>query len=69
MLSKDVLKRLLEQLWHLEPLHLVAFISTKYARGRSKYKTRARAVNVPGTAGSGTWKCFLSEAQGVAAEM
>lgn len=54
MLSKDVLKRLLEQLWHLEPLHLVEFISTKYARGRSKYKTKVRAVNVPGTAGRGT---------------
>lgn len=54
MLSKDVLKRLLEQLWHLEPLHLVEIISTKYAQGRSKYKTRVRAVNVPGTAGRGT---------------
>lgn len=62
-------RELLEQLPHLEPLHLVEFISTKYARVRSKCMARVRAVNSPGQQGGEPWKCFLSEAEDAATGM
>lgn len=46
-----------EQLPHLE-LHLVEFISRKYAQGRGKYMARVRAGNMLGTVGRGNKKAL-----------